>query len=208
MHAGIRYHFLQPDNLVALVDLASSLHVAIAGLESRWLYGAICRDALDDGRVVCLVCEVDGQVAGFVMAVLDAAAYWKEFIIRRPFLAAHIFAVRLWRKTAETAGAGSAPPSGRGLFETGQAPGSWKESSDRIAKIQFIGVGPSFRGGGIGVELYRRLAVHLRELGLTRMDARIAADNPASIKLHHAAGWKLYSGADGILALYPLSMPS
>jgi ribosomal protein S18 acetylase RimI-like enzyme len=207
MHAGIRYHFLEAGNLAALLDLESALHVAFAGVESRWLYRAICQDALQSGgRVVCLVSEADGQVAGFVMAFVNAAAYWKEFMLRRPVLALGILASRLWRKTAQAGAPGSAAPQSRVPFETGEAPGSWAESNDRIAKIQFIGVAPSFRGRGIGVELYRLLAVHLRERGLARIDARIAADNTASIKLHYAAGWKFYPDAHGIFAMYPLSM--
>jgi L-amino acid N-acyltransferase YncA len=54
------------------------------------------------------------------------------------------------------------------------------------------------------VELYRQLAADLRERGLERIDARIAADNTASLKLHHAAGWKLYPDAGGVFAAYRL----
>jgi len=199
-----RVHPLEATNVPALVGLESALHVAFAGVESRWLYRAICQDALRGGRVVCLVSEIEGQLAGFVIAFVNAAAYWKELVVRRPVLAFRIMAGRLWRKTARGGAAGSAAPRSSDLFETGQAPGNWAESNDSIAKIQFIGVAPLFRGEGIGMELYKRLAVHLQERGLARVDARIAADNTASIKLHHAAGWKLYADEDGVFAVYPL----
>lgn len=193
----VRYHFLEAPHIAALVDLQAELHVAFAGVESRPLYRALCRDALRGGRVVCLVALDDGQVAGFVTALIHAAAYWKEFARRRPLLALRILAGRLFRrKRASSSATGPA------------APASWAESSDRIAKIQFIGVAPAFRGRGIGVELYRRLAAHLSERGLARIDARIAAGNAASVKLHRAAGWNLYPDADGFLAVYPLHQAS
>jgi ribosomal protein S18 acetylase RimI-like enzyme len=194
--------------LAAVVDLQSALHVAFAGIESRRLYHAICRDALrEGGRAVCLVCEIDGIAAGFVVAFVHATAYWKEFCVRRPALALRILASRLWRKRDHTGAAGTAASPVPALVDPGPAPASWAESTDRIAKIQFIGVAPLFRGRGIASELYRRLAIHLGARGLTRIDARIATDNIASIKLHHNAGWKLYLDSDGIFAIYPLTRP-
>jgi ribosomal protein S18 acetylase RimI-like enzyme len=173
----LRYHFLEAADLAAIVELHAALEVSLAGVQSRALYRALCRDALRGGQVVCLVAAADGQVAGFVTALIHAAAYWKRFARRRPLLALRILAGRLFRR--KTARRGAASPA---------APASWAESSERIAKIQFIGVAKEFRGRGIGVELYRRLAAHLRERGLERIDARVAGDNTASLRMHRAAG--------------------
>jgi ribosomal protein S18 acetylase RimI-like enzyme len=204
-HEGIQYHFLEARNCAALVDLESALHVSFAGVESRWLYRALCRDALRGGQVVSLVAEDGGQLAGFVTALIDSGAYWKGLAWWRPALALRILIGRMLRRKAAHAGAGGGYADDiRALFEAGRAPGTWAESSARIAKIQFIGVAEAFRGRGVGVELYRRLAEELRGRGLERIDARIGVENVASIKMHHAAGWKLYPDADGVMAVYML----
>jgi len=203
MPAEIRYHLIAPADLDGVVALHSELHVAMAGIESPRLYRAVAQDALRRGRAVCVVCTAGNEIAGCVTAIVNAAAYWRGFAWRRPALALRILVHRLTRPGP----AGSAPALAGGPFETGPAPGSWRDSNDRIAKVQFIGVAPRFRGQGMGVGLYRHLAVHLRERGLARIDARVAADNAASTRLHHAAGWKLYPDAAGIFATLPLTAP-
>lgn len=205
MPAEVRYHPLEARNLRSLVDLESELRVALAGVQSRRLYRILAQDAVGgDRRVVCLVCETGGRVAGFVLALIHPSYYWKDLARRHPLMAVQILLARTFQRAQ--AGPPPEPTASEDdrLFESGASPGSWAESSDTIAKIQFIGVDPDFRGKGIGVELYRRLADYLRGRGLSRIDAHIAAENAASIRLHHAAGWKLYREAGGVFAIYSL----
>jgi hypothetical protein len=106
VHNEVRYHRLEARNCAALVGLEAMLHVSLAGVESRPLYRALCRDAVRGGRVVCLVAEAGGELAGFVMALIDGGRYWKEFARRRPLLSLRILAGRLWRPKTAPAGSG------------------------------------------------------------------------------------------------------
>ncbi|MGH9860082.1 MAG: GNAT family N-acetyltransferase [Candidatus Acidiferrales bacterium] len=67
---------------------------------------------------------------------------------------------------------------------------------------------PAFQRRGIGLELYGSLFAFLKQIGVHRVDARIASENLPSIGLHRGSGWKVGRDAEGLLATISLQPPA
>ena len=74
---------------------------------------------------------------------------------------------------------------------------SWSPSSPQIARINFIGTLPNFRGLGIGRALYSFLAEILEKDGCLKIEAHIDQGNEASLVLHQKTGWQIQKLRDG-----------
>ena len=176
------------------IDLLRALRVSFLGLESRRVHAALVRDALA-GRLDCRVAVESGRVLGFVIAA--PAVYWASLPAQRPDIAAAVIWSRL-RSTLSTFGrqaggdravhASAAPV----VMRTDPPPRTWRHPGDAW-RVVFVGTSPLARGRGVAAALYRSL---MAERSLV---ARIALDNPASLRLHVATGWALYR--DGSVAL-------
>jgi len=163
--------------------LLTRLAVAFAGVNSPSLSGAICRESVRRGNPLILAAGRGDEVFGLAIAVRDHVRFWRGFFARHPF---HALRVGWHRSAAEPAG----DVVGGGWHPV--ATPSWEDSGPDIAKVLFIGVAPEDRREGCGQRLYAELFRHLRDDGATRIDARIALDNHASIGLHEATGWSVW----------------
>jgi ribosomal protein S18 acetylase RimI-like enzyme len=192
------------------VGVLSALNVALAGLREVNLYRALCRDAIRAYPMVCFLARSGDQPAGIVLAIVDYGSYWRRFPLRHPFLALRI----LLRKAAALIAPGQETVTAHDREaelpdpEKGSASASWSESNCHIAKILFIGVLPDFQRRGIGHKLYASLFSFLAQIGVCRVDARIAANNVSSIRLHRKSGWRVLRDERGIFATIVLPPPS
>lgn len=198
----------RPDQIMAhgLLDVARP---SVAGLTSPVLYRALCRESLARGNPVMVVAEVDGALAGFVMAVTDPKAFWRSFLRRHPLIAVRILArrmpglirARIPRRAAPVlVDRGEHRPA-----ESRTAEGaSWEQSGPEIARIVFIGVDEAHRGRGVARALYRHLFAVLEGRGIRRANARIDVDNAPSIRLHRLTGWQIGGAGPSLLATLEL----
>jgi ribosomal protein S18 acetylase RimI-like enzyme len=186
----------------------SALQVTLAGLREVNLYRALCRDAIRACPLVCFLARSGDQPAGIVLAIIDYAAYWRGFLIRHPFLALRILLRKALNMVSARQETVTAHDPGAELDEPEKGSASWSESNCHIAKILFIGVLPDFQRRGIGRKLYASLFSFLKQMGVYRVDARIAPNNVSSIHLHRKSGWRVLRDNRGIFATIVLHPPS
>jgi ribosomal protein S18 acetylase RimI-like enzyme len=204
----------------ALVRMLGRLRVPLGAIGGGAMHRAVATDAVaGDRRVIALVAEVDGEPAGFVVATLATGRYWRTLLLRRPRLLARVLADRVGARLARrvpravapapgvgaAAGSGSPARAAVPLAPADAAPLRWGDDGPDVAKIGFIGVLPEFRRRGVGEALYAALFDEARARGARAVLARIAHDNVASLRLHHAAGWRLFADAQGPFAVYLLA---
>ena len=198
-----------------LVRLLGELRVPLGTIGGAAMHRAVAADAAAGRReVVALLADLDGAPAGFVVATLDTGRYWRTLLLRRLGLLVRVLAARLSgaRRRSRQAGSDGAPAVARAgapaaavpLGAEGDAPRRWQDDGADVAKIAFIGVLPAFRRRGVGEALYAALFAEAARRGARVVLARIAADNAPSLRLHQAAGWRLFGDAHGPFAVYPL----
>jgi hypothetical protein len=165
----------------------------IAGLFSRSMYTAICRQALVDERLVVTVAEDQGKLIGFTINIIDQNRFWISFLKKHPLLASRI----AFRKFLNLMGLGVSArrlePTQLEIINKYITPGpsgrSWKDSSPRIAKAIFNGVAEQYRGSRtVGKELLSYRKEVLLERGVKRADGIILMHRIASVKLLHKQG--------------------
>ena len=190
---------LSAADIEPMVSLLGEMQVSVAGIRSAPLYRRICRDAAAQGGVAAAVARESGDMAGYVIAIVDPRAYWRRIATRAPLLAARIAAGRLFGRlrTPEGRPGGLVAPDLLARIDYGIRPESWADSSPHIAKVVMVGVRPGFQRRGAGAALYRWLFGDLRARGVTRVDACVDARNEASLWLHAASGWELRNSGAG-----------
>jgi len=170
---------------------------SVAGTTSPAALRALCRDACRNRKPPCLmivIAEEERGIAGYVVAVIGGADYWRGFARRHPLAAARILwkraikrFVRLWRATPPTPRPVASPaPVAISASESGR---TWQDRGLNIARVQQIAVHPYYRGRGVGTRLYEQLFATARRLGVNRVDAHIDLNNDASVALHRRSGW-------------------
>jgi ribosomal protein S18 acetylase RimI-like enzyme len=201
----------------ALVAMLGRLGVRLGGTDHPAVHRAVCAGAVGgDVRVLALVAEFDATPAGFVVATLDTARYWRSALLRRPPLLARVVTTRLAARLARRPAHASVsdrsaardrerPDALPPIAPAAEAPLRWDDPAPDLAKIGFIGVLPEFRRRGVGEALYAALLDAARARGARAVLARIASDNIASLRLHHAAGWRLFRDDLGVFAVYHLA---
>lgn len=199
-----------------LVRMLGALRVPLGSVGGPRMHAAVADDAVaSHPGLLALVAHLGDEPAGFVVATLDTRRYWRSLLLRRPALLARVLGTRLGaRLSGSRSGSRAAevapPDRGTGpepavvLGSEGEAPLRWTDDARDVAKIAFIGVLPAFRRRGVGEALYAALFAAALGRGARAVLARIAADNLASLRLHHAAGWRLFTDADGPFAVYVL----
>jgi glycosyltransferase involved in cell wall biosynthesis/GNAT superfamily N-acetyltransferase len=194
---------IAPDDVEAACRLMSRLSVSFAGVVSDSMSRAICREAIRRKDPMILVADRDGAVAGLALAVRNRARFGRTFVARHPILALHAAGRRVLQRRDGRDGrvAGSAPE----IAARPASGPSWSDTGADIAKVLFIGVAPEQRRAGLAERLYAGLFERLRADGVSRIDARIGRDNPASIRLHLATGWTLYSDEGVVFATRRIS---
>jgi ribosomal protein S18 acetylase RimI-like enzyme len=60
---------------------------------------------------------------------------------------------------------------------------------DRSAVVDLLAVGPEYRGQGFGTHLIRELVLHLREMGVTRMQVDVQGANESAMRFWRRAGF-------------------
>ena len=187
---------LDQDDLPEIIHLMEEIRPHIAGLCSRSIYTAICRQALVDERLVITVAEDRGKLIGFTINIIEQNRFWISFLTKRPLLASRI----AFRKFLNLMGLGVSArklePAELEIINKYVSPGSsgrsWKDSSPTIAKAIFIGVAEQYRGSKIvGKALLNYRKKVLLERGVKRADGIILMHRIASIKLLHKQGGRI-----------------
>lgn len=204
----VRCALIDESKVEACVGILRALGISIAGVRETVLFRALCRDGLRAYPLVCVLATSGDFPAGIVLAIVDYAVYWKRFAVRHPLIGLRI----LSRRALNLASARRKRVSGQDPAPTvdnaEKCFASWSESNRHIAKILFIGVLPAFQRQGIGRELYKSLLSFLKQIGVQRVDARIAPDNLPSIRLHQELGWSVFRDSRGFFATIALQPPS
>jgi ribosomal protein S18 acetylase RimI-like enzyme len=181
------------------------------------VHALVASDAARGDRcVLALIARIGGTPAGFVVATMDTRSYWRAALRRRPAALLAVIAARLAQRRHRTRPSGDTPRSHTAsvpavsppLAPAATAPLQWSVDAPDLAKIGFIGVLPEFRRQGVGEALYRALFDAAASRGGRAVLARIAADNVASLWLHHAAGWDLFRDDAGPFAVLTLPTTS
>src|SRR5215813_11940500 len=141
------------------VGLMSETRGSIAQATAPAILRALCRDACRNRRPPCLVivvAEEERGIAGYVVAEIGGATYWKAFARRHPLAAAKI----LWRRAIKRFKRSSRPAPVRLPRETFARPPketspvnetarmwdrTWQDQGLHIARVQQIAVRPSHR---------------------------------------------------------------
>src|SRR5687767_422563 len=85
-------------DLLSLCNLMAEVGACFAGLRSRSMCFAIGSDAVaDHGATTAVVADLDGELIGFAIAVVDPATYWKGFLWRHPLIGAAAVVHKLMR---------------------------------------------------------------------------------------------------------------
>lgn len=187
---------LRPGDAPRLLALLQQVRPALAGLASASVYRAFIREALRGTDVFCVVAGQDDQLHGYVLAARDWQRFQRRFLLRHPRLAFQIVGQRLCTRRRQPSSAAAAAADSPGP--------QWEQSSPTIAKILHIGVDPSMRGRGVGASLYSFLLPFLERQGIQRVDACVAAENRASLRLHERLGWTLRKDPDHYFAFYSI----
>lgn len=196
-----------------LVDLMRRTRVHFVGARDDSIYDAVVADSVGErARIAAVVAEVDGEILGFITAILsDSPRYWRTFVYRHPVAALAIVRVRVrklrrrirYRRRNRQAYESDAVLTprvevpddvaarlGRRPPEHGSPrPG---EHGSHIALVMFVGVDPEMRGRGFGVSLYDCLFKELRRRGATRVDCSFSSKDPAAIRMHCTYPFTIY----------------
>lgn len=189
---GITFRLIEERDVEAAVDLMEASGQVIAGMRTRAAYRALCRDALSDRRVVVLLADAGGTLAGYGVCFIDWRRYHRSYALRHPSAAARLLCERVFARVPRR-GAGDtrrrtrlpAPP---GVRPAGASGRSWKESSPAIAKIAEIFVVERFRGRGLGERTLRVLFAELARRGVARVDCRTDIRNTSSLRMNEKVG--------------------
>ncbi|MGH9934794.1 MAG: GNAT family N-acetyltransferase, partial [Blastocatellia bacterium] len=163
----------------------------------------------------CLMIEIAEEergIAGYVVAEIGGADYWRGFVRRHPLAAARILwkraikrFVRLRRATPLERGRRATPPPPRPVASpANDSERTWQDRGLNIARVQQIAVHPEYRERGVGTRLYERLFDSARRLGVNRVDAHIDLNNDASVALHRRSGWTVVKRRDYFFATIDL----
>jgi GNAT superfamily N-acetyltransferase len=188
----LKLHRIRPDDRAKAVDLMQLLHISVGGIEDRTVHRAICSSR----EICCVVARDDNDLAGIAMVELN-----RNWIRRRPLLAARMLLNRLRHKRSPGEGAPQSPVVASPVPPAAAAPLRW---SDAAPHVLFIGVHPDWRGKGVGKSLYQAIFDEIRVRGHNHIVARIATGNVASLRLHEETGWKLYNDDGVVLAIKDL----
>ena len=186
---------MEPRDVASVMQLMVDSRFPLSGLASQSLYRAICQDGLKADRVLIGIAEIDRTVAGFLLVIVDYAAYWKSFLMRHPLVGVRM----LWRRarrrkrfvnvwitlTLETRQAVS------NIIEIEPCGRTWADSNPSIAKGIFMHIAPRFRRKGLAIVLYEFLFNILRQRGVSRCDAKVDIANTAAHPLHLRVGYRL-----------------
>lgn len=203
---------IYPEIVPEVVMLCGDVHAVFASQSTPAMHKAVCRDAARSSagqlaRPIMLVAMLNDRPVGLLAVVTGWAKYWRRFLLKHPILGCHLTLKRLLSNTYsglrdEMPTAGELPlPEYPPCLDK-----RWCDSDSSIAKVVFIGVLPDVRGQGVAIKLYDTLADHLHQMGVTRLDARIGAENSSSIRMHEKASFSLYTETPtGVFATRDLS---
>jgi len=220
------FRAVKPSDRAALVDLMRRNRAFFAGSRRDVVYNAIIDDSLGpDRRIATAVVEVDGELVGFVSAVISGSRrYWVSVIYRHPRAAAVLFGHRLgqllrrvktrrrnriaYRSDSVLTPEVDLPPAvaarvGNRLPEGGSPNPS--ERGSGISLVLYMLIDSSMRGRGLSIRLYRRLFADLKEAGAERCDFSFSAQDPAAIRLYCNFPCRIYRVPGGYWATLRLA---
>ena len=67
--------------------------------------------------------------------------------------------------------------------------------------IRYVGINPAYQGKGIGFLLLKKVIERAKDTNIRTIRSLINTDNPASIKLHEKAGFKISPREQAVLEL-------
>ena len=179
--------------------------IAVQGNSSLFVHLAI--DESDSGREV---------VAGFVIATRQSRKFWRSLYLRHPAVGVaavwHRLKERVRRRWDERTDAGDAQrPADSAedsidalLDDSNEVPYSWDSDDPAVVRVTIVGVLDSYRKRGIGEALYAALASDAQARGAGVLVARVSKGNLASLRLHHASGWRIVKDDSGYFAYFPI----
>ena len=159
------------------------------------MYRAVLRDCLRSLNLLCIVAARGDAVVGYVLAVPNWKRFQRTFMLRHPLLAAEAVAKRLGRLAAaknRPAPGGDAGPATSCAEDEGAGP-----EPRATCRILYVGVDRAHRSSGIGSGLYAALRKQLEEGGVDWIEACIAEQNVASLRLHNRTGWSIVRRSGG-----------
>lgn len=194
--AELQVRPLSASDFPIMLRILEDTRPPLGRMTSDSAYRALMAESLRGRGLWWLVAVDKNTILGFSVAIRYGATFWRRFLIRHPALLPPLLIDHLRRggrrllpPRADEAPLHSAPPST--AFDTSSGP-RWTDNGAHIAKALQIYVDPRSRGQGIALKLNKALVDILRNAGITRLDAHIAARNVASVRLVQSTGWTVY----------------
>jgi ribosomal protein S18 acetylase RimI-like enzyme len=188
------YRAVTPADVPQLLRLLEQDRPGIAGLSKSSMYRVVLRDCLRSLNLLCIVAARGDAVVGYVLAAPNWKRFQRTFLLRHPLLAMEAVAKRLGRLAAKNRPASPAeggPGAPRAPDEDPRMdPGA-------TCRILYIGVDRAHRSSGIGAGLYAALREQLERGGVDWIEACIAEQNVASLRLHSRTGWSIVRRSGG-----------
>jgi GNAT superfamily N-acetyltransferase len=172
-----------------LLALLAELRVPVAGSTSPAAQRALVR-ATGDARLVLMLAESDARLAGVGIGVLDPQRFWRALALRNPVLVMERIPAlirRRLRRRATQAGE-AADPAGLAALLSPPSTLDSATSSPAIGQVALVLLHPDLRRRGDSPAFLRALLDELHRRGATRMVARIARSNIASVRMCRAIG--------------------
>jgi len=136
--------------------------------------------------------STSGRIAGFAAAIRNPLKFYLRLGLRHPL---RVGLIMFFRK-AKIFFANFIKKKNISINKVFSEP-VWSKSTDKIARVVFIGVAGEFRERGLATELYLFLAKILKKKGCIKIEAHIDGNNPLSLKLHQKTGWKIKKMPEG-----------
>lgn len=166
--------------------------INIAGLSLPSNYDFFLKDAITGKNVCIVIAELNNNIAGWSIAIIDSRNYWKKYLLRHFFLGIAVFISRLnMNPLASNNEVNEGSSSKINNLGWDRCKHKWGESSPNVARHINITVLDTYKRKGIGSKLYQKHIKELQKRGVDWFDAYISADNTHSINFHKKLGWKL-----------------
>jgi ribosomal protein S18 acetylase RimI-like enzyme len=207
------FRLIEKRDLKNTMKLMAEIRPNISGTHSCLLYNTICTDALFDKKIVFIVTEYKLDIIGFYFVVLDRDRWRTSFIFRHPFIGFIILLNRIFNELKNVFKIHNNNLQCdlvyiheiKGLVKPEIVNRSWNDSSPQIAKLLYVAVNKTYRGGKIAHKMWKYALEVLKERGISRIDTQILLDNISSIKLHYGLGFDIYIKGHSLFATRDLN---
>ncbi|MBC2709809.1 MAG: GNAT family N-acetyltransferase [Desulfosarcina sp.] len=146
----------------------------VAGMQSRGIYEPFCNYVMETDKVIFAVAEIEEQIIGFSITIIDYKRFWRKFFTNHILLSIKVVFKKFVKllKHNRSIQLSSEPVDISKYLSKHNTNRSWKDSSPIIGKVLYIAVKKDYRQKGIGKGLYKFRHKILLQKGVKRVDGK------------------------------------